>query len=166
MHYFNRTSIITFMAVFYLHLIVLLCFTLGVPSCAVVDITSPMASSATATWRALDHPWFLPVWFEVVITSGNQTKSINTTENKINISSIQHMTAYAISVTPCNTVGCHEGCPPYEVNITTPPFNATAPPTKGILTFNASIYIYSSLLGTQLHPHTHCEWLCTAVWSP
>ena len=132
-----------------MHLLVLLCFTLGEPSCA--DITSPVASSVTATWRALDHPWFLPVWFEVVITSGNQTKSINTTENKINISSIQHMTAYAISVTPCNTVGCREGCPPYEVNITTPPVNATAPPTKGILAFNASIYIAPSRAHSCIH---------------
>ena len=109
------------MAVFYLHLSVLLCCTIGVPSCAVVNITSPVASSATATWRALDHPWFLPVWFEVMITSDNQTKSISTTENKINISSIQPMTAYAISVTPCNIIGCHEGCAPYVVHITTPP---------------------------------------------
>ena len=142
-YYFNGTSIITFMTVFYLHLIVLLCFTIGVPSCAVVDITSPVASSATATWKALNHPWFLPVWFEEVVTSGSQTKSISTTENEINISSLQHMTAYAISVTPCNTVGYREGCPPYVVNITTPPVNATAPPTKGILAFNASIYIVS-----------------------
>ena len=139
------------MAVFHLHLIVLLCFTLDVPSCAVVDITSPMASSATATWRALDHPWFLPVWFEVVITSGNQTKSISTTENEISISSIQHMTAYAMSVTPCNTVGCHEGCPPYEVNITTPPVNATAPPTKGILVVNAGIDIAPSWAHSCIH---------------
>ena len=102
-------------------IIVLSALPVGVPSCAVVDIGPPMASPVTAMLSASEHPWFLPVWFNVMVTSGDQTKSFNTTVNKFNIYPIHHMTAYNISVIPCNAVGCHEDCLPYVATITTSP---------------------------------------------
>ena len=78
-----------------------------------------MDSTLTATLSASDIPWFLPVRFNITVTSGNfQTWSISSKMNiNINIASIQPMMAFNISVTPCNSNGCNEGCQQYSMTL-------------------------------------------------
>ena len=99
------------------------CFThpTGVPACPVVNI-STADSSLTVTMSAGERPWLLPVWFQVLVSSGDcHTRSFSTRLNKLSISPGQPRTASwdNISVVPCNSVGCNEGCPAYLTNNTT-----------------------------------------------
>lgn len=100
----------------------------GVPSCAVVDISTAPDSSLTVSMRAGDQPWLLSVWFQVVVASANRlTRSFSTTANKTTISPCQAEAMHNISVYPCNEVGCNKACPTYPINKTTS--EGTAPCT-------------------------------------
>ena len=113
--------------------------------CAVVNITSQMDSAVIATLTPSGIPWVLPVHFNITITSSNfQTWTINSkTNNNINIAPIQPTMACNISVIPCNSFGCNEGCPQCIL------------PTEGIT-------IAIRCMHHILHVLVYCQCLCDA----
>ena len=86
---------------------------IGLPSCAVVNIASQMHSAVTATLTPSDHPWFLPVFLNVTVTSSDFKPLAFSAKMKksINITPVQPKMAYNISVIPCNSLGCNKDCP-------------------------------------------------------
>ena len=92
-----------------------------------------MDSAVTATLTPSSIPWFLPVHFNITVTSSNfQIQTISSETNiNINIAPIQTTMAYNISVIPCNSFGCNEGCQQYSMIL----------PTEGItLIIHQSLY--------------------------
>ena len=99
------------------------------PSCAAVDVSPRIDTEVTATLTASDQPWFLPVCFNVTITSSDsssQARSFRTKMNNIRIPEIQHLTAYNITVIPCNSFGCNDFCQHFAAKVPALPTEGTA----------------------------------------
>ena len=99
----------------------------GVPGCAAVDVSATTDSSLRVTMRPGEQSGLLPVWFRVVVTSGDcHTRSFRTKSNNIIIPPCRQSGAeHNVSVLPCNAAGCNKGCPAYLINHTTSEGTAT-----------------------------------------
>ena len=106
-----------------------------------------MDSAVTATLTPSGIPWFLPVHFNIIVTSSNfQIRTISSETNiNINIAPIQTTMAYNISVTPCNSFGCNEGCQQYSMIL----------PAEGIT-------LIIPCMHQILHVLVYCQSLCNA----